>query len=258
MYELALFAGAGGGLLATKHLLGWNTICYVEWNEYCVEVIKARIEDGYLDDAPIWDDVRTFNGQPWRGCVDIITAGFPCQPFSTAGKRNGANDERNMWPSTIRIIREVRPPYVLLENVPGLLSAVDDAATFPHSYFGTVLGDLAQSGYDARWRVLSAAEVGAPHKRDRVFIVAHARMYGLAQAEQPRANRTQGERRISIRAGTARLCADRQPDRWLADTSIQRTGDGLAHRVDRLKAVGNGQVPAVVATVWQLLTESDF
>jgi DNA (cytosine-5)-methyltransferase 1 len=143
MYELALFAGAGGGLLATKHLLGWHTVCYVEINEYRIEVIKARIRDGLLDDAPIWSDIRTFDGPPWRGCVDIITAGFPCQPFSVAGKQRANDDSRNLWSDTIRIIREVKPQWCLLENVPGLLSG-------SHGYYGQILRDLAESGYDAK------------------------------------------------------------------------------------------------------------
>jgi len=274
MYELALFAGAGGGLLATTHLLKWHTICYVEWNKYCVEIIRQRIKDGYLHNAPIWDDAQTFDGTPWAGCVDIITAGFPCQPFSTAGKQKGASDKRNMWPSTIRIIREVQPTWVLLENVPGLLSAMDKSSTFPHSYFGTVLGDLAQSGYNARWRVLSAAEVGAPHRRDRVFVVAYSscdRMqYGSTQANKGTTRENalprMGSGRSNIRRSkyqTRNLahCPSKATSclRWgQIEPPISRVVDGLAHRVDRLKAVGNGQVPAVVATVWQLLTESDF
>ena len=254
MNELALFAGAGGGLLATKHLLEWRTICYVEYNFYRVKVLKARIRDGYLDDAPIWGDARTFDGTPWRGCVDIITAGFPCQPFSTAGKRRGADDDRNMWPDTTRIIREVQPAWVLLENVAGLLSAMDNATAFPHSYFGVVLADLAQSGYDARWRVLSAAEVGAPHKRDRIFVIATNTSFdGLAQTEQRRTNKAQGSRAISIRAGIEGLGSNRQSGGWLTYTHVQRTSDGVANRVDRVKAIGDGQVPAVVSTVWGLL-----
>ena len=153
-------------MLGTKYFLGWRTVGYVEWNDYCQRVIKARISDGLLDDAPIWDDVKTFDGTPWRGLVDVITAGFPCQPFSVAGKQQAGDDLRNGWPDTIRIIREVQPAWVFLENVPGILAA-------SHGYFGTVLRELAESGYDVRWRVLSAAEVGAPHKRDRVWIVAH-------------------------------------------------------------------------------------
>lgn len=166
MNELSLFTGAGGGLLGTK-LLGWKHVGYVEFNDYCQRVIAARIADGYLDNAPIFGDVRQFiqsgYAEQYRGFVDVVTAGFPCQPFSNAGLQLGADDPRNMWPATIECLRVVRPKYALLENVPGLLTS---------GYFGTVLGDLAQSGFDCRWRILSAAETGAPHKRDRLWIVA--------------------------------------------------------------------------------------
>lgn len=167
MNELSLFSGAGGGLLGT-HLLGWRPIGYVEFNEYCQQVIKQRIDDGILPVAPIFGDIREFveSGAAceYRGLADVVTGGFPCQPFSTAGKRAGADDARNMWPATIATIRAVRPRYAFLENVPGILSS---------GYFGTILGDLAESGYDTRWRILSAAELGAPHKRDRLWIVGH-------------------------------------------------------------------------------------
>jgi len=122
MNELCLFAGGGGGSIASFHFHKWRTVCYVEWDKYCQKILQARIKDGLLSDAPIWDDIKTFNGKPWRGCVDIITAGFPCQPFSVAGKQKGIDDDRNGWPDTIRIIREVKPKYCLLENVAGLLA----------------------------------------------------------------------------------------------------------------------------------------
>ena len=176
LYELALFSGAGGGLLATKWLLGFKTVCYVETESYRVEVLKARIRDGLLDDAPIWGDVRSFtkrNNNCRRFFRElrkirhslVVTAGFPCQPWSSAGKRLGSVDPRNLWPDTIRIIREIRPQWCLLENTPNLLSG-------SHGYFGQILQDLAESGYNARWKVLSAAELGAPHKRDRIWVVA--------------------------------------------------------------------------------------
>lgn len=167
MRELSLFTGGGGGVLGT-HMLGWTPVGYVEIDDYAQRIIRARIDDGILPAAPIFGDIRSFNrdgyAAAYQGMVDVVTAGFPCQPFSIAGKQLGADDDRNMWPETIAAIRLVRPRYCLLENVPGLLTS---------GYFGTVLGDLAQSGYDARWRVLSAAEVGAPHKRDRLWIVAY-------------------------------------------------------------------------------------
>lgn len=241
MNELALFAGAGGGLYATKWLLGWRAVCYVEWNKYCVEVLKARIRDGVFDDAPIWDNARTFDGTPWCGVVDIITAGFPCQPFSVAGNRLGEKDPRNMWPDTIRIIREVGAPLVFLENVSGLRYG---------SYFGRILGDLAESGYSVRWRVLSAAEVGAPHKRDRVFILANNRKERM---EGIRSKQVYWESAFPWGKDVRRIEDLRsRPD--IPQPLIRRMGNGLAHGRNRLEAIGNGQVPAVVATIWDLLT----
>ena len=314
MNELSLFSGAGGGLLATQHLLGFRTVCYVEIDGYCQEILKARIRDGLLDDAPIWDDVRTFDGKPWRGCVDLVTAGFPCQPFSVAGQQQAEMDDRNLWPETIRVIREVEPRWCLLENVPGLLSA-------GHGYFGTVLGDLAEGGCDARWKVLSAAELGAPHLRKRLWIVAHAasrrttttkqpgqvRSSEQVRSDVPDALRPVGEptargRRIrkgdseladaasngrqqgtqvsqggqpklaacseddanntdSGRHGTPEepICPGRDglvvPSWWAVEPALGRVVNGLAHRVDRLRALGNGQVSAVVARAWELLSQ---
>ena len=252
MNDLCLFAGAGGGSIASKWLLGWDTVCYVEWDKYCQQVLQARIRDGLLDDAPIWDDVRTFDGRPWRGCVDIVTAGFPCQPFSVAGKRKGADDERNMWPDTIRIIREVRPRYALLENVPGLLIS---------GYFGTVLGDLAASGYDIRWRCLSAAEVGAAHRRDRLWIVAHNKSLrslsvrrqnnGIERNNRNQTIRVQDWESTTMGQASQALCYGK----WSNPPEPLGMVDGVAHFMDRLKALGNGQVPQVVAKAWELLTE---
>jgi len=141
-----------------------RTVCYVEIDSYCQKLIQARITDGYLDDAPIWDDARTFDGKPWRGCVDIFTAGFPCQPHSVAGQRCGESDERNLWPDTLRVIRDVGPAYVLLENVPGILA--------DPGYAGTVVGQLAEIGYDCLWDCVSAVAVGAPHERERWWVFA--------------------------------------------------------------------------------------
>lgn len=162
--EISMFTGAGGGVLAAR-LLGWETVQYVEWDSYCQEVLRARIKDGFFHEAPIHDDVSTFDGTPFFGKVDVVSAGFPCQPFSVAGKQESDNDERNRWPDTIRVIREVRPKHAFLENVPGLL-------TGGHGYFGTVLRDLAESGYHATWSCLPAAAIGAPHRRDRLWILA--------------------------------------------------------------------------------------
>lgn len=183
--EISLFTGAGGGVIASK-MLDHRVVCYVEWDAYCQEVLTARINDGTFDDAPIWDDVTTFDGNPWRGRVDLISAGFPCQPFSVAGARRAGADLRNGWPDTIRIIREVRPRFAFLENVPGLITGA-------HGYFGTVLADLAALGYDCEWTCLSAAAVGAPHRRDRVWILAANTHRERVQEQPGRQCRTDGQ-----------------------------------------------------------------
>ena len=169
MNEVSLFTGAGGGLLGT-HLLGWRPIAYVEVEEYCQRVLAQRIKDGILPEAPIYGDIRAFTSEGhaslYRGVADVVTAGFPCQPFSVAGKNLGEDDPRNMWPATVEAIRRIRPRYALLENVPGLLA---------HPYFGCILGDLAESGYHARWCVLGADDAGANHRRKRLWIWAWRR-----------------------------------------------------------------------------------
>ena len=168
MNELCLFAGGGGGILGGV-LSGFKTVGAVEWDPYCQAVLLARQADGLLERFPIWGDIQTFDGRPWRGKVGILTAGFPCQPFSQAGQQKGEADERNMWPDTIRILREVGCD-ALLENVPGLVTS---------GYFGTILRDLAEAGFDAEWDVFSAAECGARHLRERLWILAKPKRDGL-------------------------------------------------------------------------------
>ena len=142
--ELALFAGAGGGILGGK-LLGWRTVCAVEWDAYAASVLVARQNDGCLPPFPIWDDVQTFDGRPWRGRIDVISGGFPCQDISAAGKGAGIDGERSgMWGHMARIVGEVRPRFVFVENSPLLVGRG----------LARVLGDLAQMGYDARWGIV--------------------------------------------------------------------------------------------------------
>ena len=173
--EMSLFSGYGGFSLGLRLAgLTTRTICYVEWDKYCQQVIQARINDRLLDDAPIWDDINSFDGRPWCGVVDILSAGFPCQPHSNAGLRKGADDDRNLWPDTLRIIGEVGPRLVILENVPGILVRPDDGR---EAYGGTVVGELAEIGYDAEWRVASAADAGAPHLRNRWWLLAYPKGY---------------------------------------------------------------------------------
>jgi len=242
--ELALFAGAGGGILG-GHLLGWRTVCAVEWEAYPASVLLARQNDGILPPFPIWDDVQTFDGKPWRGIVDVVSGGFPCQDISIAGTGDGLDGERSgMWKEMARIISEVRPKYAFIENSPMLTIRGLES----------VLADLAKMGFDAEWGVLSAADVGANHLRERIWIVAQRNM------AHPSSKRLQGHgnKRSTIKGQSqtniARSCLNnRSAAWWQSEPNIQRVVDGMAARVDRLKAIGNGQVPQVAATAWNVL-----
>ena len=232
MNELALFAGAGGGILGSI-LLGHRIVCAVELDPYCREILLRRQEDKILPPVPVWDDIRSFSGEPWRGLVDVMSAGFPCQPWSVAGKRQGQNDSRNLWPDTIRVIREVGPAIAFLENVPGLVRS---------DYFGQILGDLAEAGFDAGWDVVSAGEIGALHRRQRLWILAHTDRTGLEEPRQPFPETT--EKPSTHRQG------NNGQGWWLSEPDVGRVAHGVAHRLDRLKALGNGQVPRVAQVAW--------
>ena len=356
MNELHLFAGAGGGILGGQ-LLGHTTVCAVEIEPYCREVLLQRQRDGMLPKFPIWEDVKTFDGRPWRGLVDIVCGGFPCQDISCAGKGAGLAGARSgLWSEFARIIGEVRPRYAFVENSPMLTSRG----------LGRVLGDLSEMGYDAAWCVLGAADVGAPHLRKRIWILAHARMFQgrdnqqggsepnckwkleetergcnttpsarpseraatvpdpellgagrreqFAQGEQEkghspvvlpdadslRSEQSQGRvedvgrrtgngskedlvdtcgiGRDALKFQTRKLQApqalsgefdrasqlgdaswwrvDPADERGAFKSQLGRVAYGVANRVDRLKAIGNGQVPLVAATAFKILTQS--
>ncbi|WP_104009446.1 DNA cytosine methyltransferase [Jhaorihella thermophila] len=164
LFGLSLCSGAGGLDLGLAIALpGYRTVGHVERETYAAAILVARMEDAALDPAPVWDDVASFDGRPWRGAVDIVTAGYPCQPFSVAGKRRGADDPRHLWPHVARIIGECTPPFVFLENV----------AHHLRLGFPEVATGLVGMGYRTAAGLFTAAEVGAPHKRERLFILAH-------------------------------------------------------------------------------------
>lgn len=169
---LSLCAGVGG-LDLGLHIAepGYSTVCYVERDAHAAACLVARMADAALCEAPVWSDLRTFDGRPWGGRVDILSAGYPCQPFSSAGKRLGERDPRHLWPDVARIIRECEPPRVFLENVEGHLSLG----------FPVVAEELRAMGYRVKAGLFSALEVGAPHLRRRLFIMADADGVGLRE-----------------------------------------------------------------------------
>jgi len=215
MNELALFAGAGGGILG-GHLLGWRTVCAVEWEQYPASVLCARQNDGLLPPFPIWDDVQTFDGKPWREIVDVVSGGFPCTDISAAGKGAGIDGEASgMWREMARIIHEVRPKFVFVENSPMLTSRG----------LGRVLGDLASMGFNARWGVLGAADVGANHQRDRIWIVAK-RPEHLPHAQHDRIGRwEQQQKSIKKEIIANTRCKSERPNERLQPTSQISIGE---------------------------------
>lgn len=311
--ELALFAGAGGGILGGK-LLGWKTVCAVEIEPYAAAVLCARQNDGILPPFPVWDDVRNFDGHPWKDRVDIISGGFPCQDISCAGKGAGIDGSRSgLWREFARIIGEVRPSLVFVENSNMLVKRG----------LSRVLGDLAALGYDAEWTVMGANEVGAPHIRKRTWLLAvdsqrrdflsHAQLHGTGrweqQSESPKETsaipHTDDNRCDEVKLLKGEPCqamgqaSERKPRRADCEVSdsdkerqccseadekldrkerpterrmenewwhkepgdapgetkpdMGRMAHGVAARVDRLKAIGNGQVPLVAATAFREL-----
>ena len=175
--HLSLFSGYDGMSLGLK-LAGWpiQTAAYVENDPWCQKVLRARMGDGSLNVGEIYGDITEFDPTPWQGHIDLISAGFPCQPHSFAGSRRiakGEFDPRNLWPETREIIRVVGPEWVVLENVPGILSGNDGR----QGYGISVLGELSELGFDARWGIHSAADAGAPHLRKRWWVLAHTHTY---------------------------------------------------------------------------------
>lgn len=276
---LSLCSGVGGldlGLHVAEPR--YRTVCFVERDAFAASVLVARMVDEALAPAPIWDDVRSFDGRPWRGRVHILSAGYPCQPFSYSGLRRASDDPRHLWPEVARVVSEVRPEWCFFENVLGHLSlGLDD-----------VIGDLQGMGYRVAARVESAAESGAPHLRQRVFILAHAHDDELRQSgsDHGRARRAEvsagqepdrhsgrpSERRVGLDTADVDLDGDRlergqlplfapRPHRFAEwrdhidrrpelKPALHRLDDGLAFGLERSAAAGNGVCPMAAARAW--------
>lgn len=271
----SLFSGIGGFDLGLERA-GMQVIWQSEIDEFASRVLKK-----HWPDVPNLGDITKVD---WSKVErpDVICGGYPCQPFSTAGKRGGANDPRHLWPAMHDAIRVLRPRYALMENVRGHLSLG----------FGRVLGDLAEIGFDAEWQVIPAAAVGAPHKRDRVFIVAYptsklcngsdnnaaislesktvSKFRNNGGSEnvantnkswrnninaQRSTRQTFGRRHEVFVADYASSCIGRTASHWLFEPNVGQVVDGVSDRVDRLKGLGNAIVPQVAELVGALVVE---
>jgi len=231
---LDLFTGIGGLAVA---LSPWvRPITYVELDPYCQEVLKERMQTGDLPHAPIWDDVTTFTGKPLEGLVDIITAGWPCQDLSIVKVGDGLDGERSgLFFDVIRLAKKIKPRFIFFENVPAIRTRG----------LHTVGYQLANAGYDCRWGVVSAFEVGAPHKRDRWFCLAHAHGPGLEGLEFQKETQ-QGQ------PGDTNICLPK--DWFTAKGGLLRDCNELPIPVDQINALGNAVVPQQAREAFKRLT----
>jgi DNA (cytosine-5)-methyltransferase 1 len=264
----SLFSGIGGLDLGLERA-GMNVIWQSEIDPYACRVLKK-----HWPEVPNYGDIKQIN---WGDVVqpDVVCGGYPCQPFSTAGKRQGENDPRHLWPWVREAISQLRPQYAILENVRGHLTMGGT----------TVIGELAAIGYDCEWRVVSAASVGANHRRDRIIIVAYpnnARPHsakvnpteigeyaqrGLGRCGTDVANTEGGDGRNSEPHGVCTVYGQAtelreqgrlygfHSDWWEVEPDVGRVANGVPNRVDRLRGLGNAVVPQVAEVIGRLVVE---
>lgn len=260
--HLSLFTGIGGLDLAAESA-GFRTVGQCEWADFPTKVLEM-----HWPDVPRWRDIRTLTRESFYErtglrTVDVISGGFPCQPFSVAGKRRGSEDDRYLWPEMLRVIKEIRPAWVVGENVAGIVNMELD----------TVLSDLESQGYETRAFVFPACAVDAPHRRDRCAIVAYAdrkrreKLKSSAVADQTESayradlagDVSDPNRQVRNRCITYKNASGnpRSADStwWQVEPNVGRVVDGVPHRVDRLKCLGNAVVPAQFYPVFRAIAE---
>ena len=257
MRVLDLFSGIGGFSLGLERA-GMTTVAFCEFDPFCRSVLAK-----HWPLVPIHEDIRELDGHTYRGSVELVAGGFPCQPFSVAGKKKGKADDRHLWPEMFRVIAQSRPCWVVGENVPGIIGLGLDE----------VLSDLESEGYACSTFILPACAVDAPHRRDRVWVVAHAdrkiepagslderemARQLVADAESQRVERhaSAGIEKSHPSTGPRVPRCDRAGGRaavWEPESGMGRVADGIPHRVDRLRALGNAVVPQLVEEIGRLI-----
>ena len=241
MKVLDLFSGIGGFSLGLERA-GMETVAFCEFDKHAQKVLKK-----HWPDVPIFEDVRALDGSQFRGAVDVVCGGFPCQDLSAAGKRAGFDGDRSiLYREMLRIISECRPRFAIFENVTGLLSG--DSGR----WFAQFLYDLAEVGYDAEWHCISASELGAHHHRDRVWIIAYPKMQ-RCERESTIENALHIEIFKSLRNGkrNSRLPNNTEP-------RVRRDFNGVPQRMDRprLKQLGNAVVPQIPEIIGRAIMEA--
>lgn len=284
MRHASLFSGIGGFDLAAQWM-GWENVFQVEIDQFCQKVLEKNFPN-----TKRYGDIKQFDGIPYRGTIDILTGGFPCQPFSNAGKRKGTEDNRYLWPEMLRVIREVQPLYIVGENVGGLVNWSDGMV------FKQVHSDLEAQGYEVQSFILPACAIGAPHRRDRIWFIAHSSSQGIRptasrinsswelfqtteREESKFVNKCPGyswtfanpdKSRLPIRIQPGKRCNVKAhgafqrsefartystPDwsQFPTQSGIRRRDDGIPNRVDRIKSLGNAIVPQVAFEIFKAI-----
>jgi DNA (cytosine-5)-methyltransferase 1 len=244
--HLSLFTGIGGLDLAAEWA-GFTTVGQCEWADYPTKVLEK-----HWPDVPRWRDVHDltaadFTVRTGLATVDCISGGFPCQPHSVAGKRQASADERDLWPEYRRVVCEIKPRWVVAENVPGIFSSDNG------QFFRNILRDFAEMGFDVGWATISAASVGAIHRRERVAIVAHAnsiRLQGWVLENDSKASRRFAQ-------GVPASFLQRATKNNLAESAVCGGNDGVSRKMDRLKCLGNAVVPQQFYPIFKAIAELD-
>ena len=264
MNHASLFSGIGAAEYASK-IMGWENIFHCEINEFCNKVLKY-----HYPNSNSHNDIKSTDFTVYRGKIDILTGGFPCQPYSVAGKRKGTEDERHLWPEMLRVIREVRPTWIVGENVPGIINWNGGLV------FNEVQTDLEAEGYEVQPFVLPACGVNAPHRRDRVFIIAYNPNTGIKDLQQKRENSIYGSeitsnpnsrrqpRKEYREAQSGRITEESIPNYWEnfpTQSPICERNDGFSSRLseitfpkwrnESIKALGNSIVPQVLLQIFK-------
>jgi len=241
VYHGSLFSGIGGFDLAASWI-GWHNIFQCEIDEFCLKVLNKNFPL-----VPKYGDIKSFNAYEYRGKLDILTGGFPCQPFSTAGKRGGNEDDRSLWGEMFRVIKESRPKWVVAENVVGITTMELD----------NILFDLEGEGYKTTTFNIPACAKGAPHIRKRIWIVAN--IDGRGWDPQPWAGTGPQEGDCAHDANRADSNPGRQKT-WVAEPDLERVVYGVSRKLDkcRVKALGNSIVPQVAYEIFSAINSMLF
>jgi DNA (cytosine-5)-methyltransferase 1 len=277
--HFSLFSGIGGIGLASEWA-GFTTVGQCEIDDYCTKVLEK-----HWPGVPRWRDIRDVTAESVRaagiGAITLVSGGFPCQPFSIAGQRRGAADDRHLWPEMLRVISQLRPPWVIGENVAGITSMVLEslptkvesralARNPDHDLYEAVLSrqeimlldrvcqDLEAENYEVQPLLIPACAVNANHKRERVFIVADSSSQRLQERQEPGEMEEWGAPTGIKRHGGRQNFGRYSGAQWAVEPDVGRVANGVPSRVDRLRALGNAVVPAQVYPILQAIADADI